>query len=118
MAGWYLFLVIIVAIVGMVLLISRFKWHPFIVLLLAGYFVGVLGGMPVDELISTLTGGFGSILGSNRNCHYCRYHHRYDPGKDRCSTDYGQFNSESGRKEASPTDHEHHRLYRKYPGLL
>ena len=64
MAGWYLFLVIIVAIVGMVLLISRYKWHPFIVLLLAGYFVGVLGGMPVDELISTLTGGFGSILGS------------------------------------------------------
>lgn len=36
MAGWYLFLVIIVAVVGMVLLISRFKWHPFIVLLLAG----------------------------------------------------------------------------------
>ncbi len=42
MAGWYLFLVIIVAVVGMVLLISRFKWHPFIVLLLAGYFVGIL----------------------------------------------------------------------------
>ncbi len=64
MAGWYLFLVIIVAIVGMVLLISRFKWHPFIVLLLAGYFVGILGGMPVDDLINTLTSGFGSILGS------------------------------------------------------
>jgi GntP family gluconate:H+ symporter len=64
MAGWYLFLIIIVAIVGMILLISRFKWHPFIVLLLAGYFVGVLGGIPVDKLISTLTSGFGSILGS------------------------------------------------------
>lgn len=64
MAGWYLFLVIIVAIVGMVLLISKFKWHPFIVLLLSGYFVGVLCGMPVDKLISTLTSGFGSILGS------------------------------------------------------
>ncbi|AEV29812.1 H+/gluconate symporter family protein [Sphaerochaeta pleomorpha str. Grapes] len=64
MAGWYLFLVIIVAIVGMVLLISKFKWHPFIVLLLSGYFVGVLCGMPVDKLITTLTSGFGSILGS------------------------------------------------------
>jgi GntP family gluconate:H+ symporter len=64
MAGWYLFLVIIVAIVGMVLLISKFKWHPFIVLLLSGYFVGVLCGIPVDKLISTLTSGFGSILGS------------------------------------------------------
>jgi GntP family gluconate:H+ symporter len=64
MAGWYLFLVIIVAIVGMVLLISKFKWHPFIVLLLSGYFVGVLCGMPVDKLITTITSGFGSILGS------------------------------------------------------
>lgn len=64
MAGWYLFLVIIVAIVGMILLISKFKWHPFIVLLLAGYFVGVLSGIPVDDLINTLTSGFGSILGS------------------------------------------------------
>ncbi|WP_320129195.1 GntP family permease [uncultured Sphaerochaeta sp.] len=64
MAGWYLFLVIIVAIVGMVVLISKFKWHPFIVLLLSGYFVGVLCGIPVDKLITTLTSGFGSILGS------------------------------------------------------
>lgn len=64
MAGWYLFLIIIVAIVGMILLISKFKWHPFIVLLLAGYFVGVMGGMPVNELIDTITSGFGSILGS------------------------------------------------------
>lgn len=64
MAGWYLFLVIIVAIVGMVLLISKFKWHPFIVLLLAGYFVGILCGISVDDLINIITSGFGSILGS------------------------------------------------------
>ena len=64
MAGWYLFLVIIVAIVGMVLLISKFKWHTFIVLLLSGYFIGILTGTPVDDLIGILTSGFGSILGS------------------------------------------------------
>jgi gluconate:H+ symporter, GntP family len=64
MTGWFLFLVIFVAIVGMVLLISKFKWHPFIVLLLAAYFVGGLGGLPVDKLISTITAGFGGILGS------------------------------------------------------
>ncbi|MFA6784873.1 MAG: GntP family permease, partial [Sphaerochaeta sp.] len=64
MSGLYLFLIIIVAVVGMILLISKFKWHPFIVLLLAGYFVGVMGKMSVDVLINTLTSGFGSILGS------------------------------------------------------
>ena len=64
MSGLYLFLIIIIAVVGMILLISKFKWHPFIVLLLAGYFVGIMGHMSVDVLISTLTSGFGSILGS------------------------------------------------------
>lgn len=64
MTGWYLFLVIFIAIVGMIVLISKFKWHPFIVLLLSAYFVGLLGGLPVDSLVTTITAGFGGILGS------------------------------------------------------
>ncbi|ADK82391.1 GntP family permease [Sediminispirochaeta smaragdinae] len=64
MPGWYLFLAVIIAIVGMVLLISKLNWHPFVVLLLAAYFVGIVCGIPVDDLISTITSGFGSILGS------------------------------------------------------
>jgi gluconate:H+ symporter, GntP family len=64
MTGWYLFLVIFIAIVGMIVLISKFKWHPFIVLLLSAYFVGLLGGLPVDSLVATITAGFGGILGS------------------------------------------------------
>lgn len=64
MPGWYLFSAVIIAIVAMVLLISKFKWHPFIVLLLVSYFVGIVCGIPTDKVISTITSSFGKILGS------------------------------------------------------
>lgn len=63
-SGLFLFGIILVAIVGMIVLISKFKWHPFIVLLLAAYFVGLLAGLPVDKTINTIKSGFGNILGN------------------------------------------------------
>lgn len=63
-SGFGLFLIIIVAICGMIVLISKFKWHPFIVLLLSALFVGLAAGMGVNDLIATITSGFGSILGN------------------------------------------------------
>lgn len=59
-----LFGIILVAIVGMIVLISRFKWHPFIVLLLAAYFVGISTGLPVEKTIDSIKKGFGGILGN------------------------------------------------------
>ncbi|HEY8344436.1 MAG TPA: GntP family permease [Bacillota bacterium] len=63
-SGFSLFLIISVAIVGMIVLISKFKWHPFIVLLLSALFVGLTAGMGVNELITKITTGFGSIIGN------------------------------------------------------
>ncbi|WHH58060.1 GntP family permease [Petroclostridium sp. X23] len=63
-SGTGLFLIVVIAIIAMILLISKWKWHPFIVLLLASYFVGLTAGIQVDELIKTITSGFGGILGS------------------------------------------------------
>lgn len=62
--GIGLFIIVIVAILAMVVLISKFKWHPFIVLILCSYFVGLAAKMPADKIIETITSGFGSILGS------------------------------------------------------
>ncbi len=59
-----LFGIIFVAIVGMIILISKYKWHPFIVLLLAAYFVGTFSGLPVEKTIDTIKKGFGGILGN------------------------------------------------------
>jgi len=63
-SGLFLFGIIFVAIVGMIVLISKFKWHPFIVLILAAYFVGLLAGLPVDKTIGVIKKGFGGILGN------------------------------------------------------
>ncbi len=63
-SGLFLFGIILFAIVGMILLISRLKWHPFIVLLLATYFVGLATGLPVDKIIDVIKKGFGGILGN------------------------------------------------------
>jgi|SRR5690554_1024196 len=62
--GLGLFIIVLVAICGMIYLISKRKWHPFLVLLLAALFVGLATKMEVNELIKTITGGFGNILGN------------------------------------------------------
>ena len=62
--GTALFAIILVAIVGMIVLISKFKWHPFIVLVLAAYFVGIMAGLPVEQTIGVIKKGFGGILGN------------------------------------------------------
>ncbi|MCG8472374.1 MAG: GntP family permease [Desulfobacterales bacterium] len=48
----------------MVILISKFKWHPFLVLILSAYFVGMMTGMPADTIIGLIKKGFGGILGN------------------------------------------------------
>jgi GntP family gluconate:H+ symporter len=63
-SGLGLFAIIIIAVVGMIILISKFKWHPFIVLLLAAYFVGLVAGLPVETTINVIKKGFGGILGN------------------------------------------------------
>lgn len=63
-SGLGLFIIIFLAISGMIVLISKFKWHPFIVLILAALFVGLMTGMGINDLISKITSGFGNILGN------------------------------------------------------
>ena len=63
-SGLGLFFIILIAISGMIVLISKFKWHPFIVLILSALFVGLMTRMGVNDLIAIITGGFGSILGN------------------------------------------------------
>lgn len=62
-SGLGLFLIVIIAIVGMILLISKAKLHPFITLILTAYFIGLATKTPVDKIITTIQNGFGSILG-------------------------------------------------------
>jgi GntP family gluconate:H+ symporter len=59
-----MFIIIILSVVVMVIAISKFKIHPFIVLTVIAIAVGLLCGMGGEEVINTVKDGFGSILGS------------------------------------------------------
>lgn len=43
---------------------TKFKLHPFLTLLLAAIFMGLMGGLDVDLLLAKLTEGFGNTLKS------------------------------------------------------
>ncbi|WP_207886838.1 GntP family permease [Pseudomonas sp. 30_B] len=59
----YLLLDAVVTIIGLILLITRLKIHPFIALIIAAGFLGLTSGMPVATVVKSFQDGFGSVLG-------------------------------------------------------
>ncbi|WNW11045.1 GntP family permease [Pseudomonas sp. DTU_2021_1001937_2_SI_NGA_ILE_001] len=59
----YLLLDALVTVVGLVLLITQFKVHPFIALTVAAGFLGLTSGMPVEKVMKSFQDGFGGVLG-------------------------------------------------------
>lgn len=59
----YLLLDALVTIVLLILLITRFKIHPFVALTLAAGFLGLTSGMDVDKIMKSYQDGFGGVLG-------------------------------------------------------
>lgn len=62
MSGFYMFSVIVLAVIAMVIAISKFKQHPFIVLTVIAVVVGLACGLDTETVISTVKTGFGDIL--------------------------------------------------------
>ena len=59
----YLVLIVASGVALLLLLILRFKLNAFIALLVASIFVGILAGMPMAEIITSIQNGMGSTLG-------------------------------------------------------
>ncbi|WP_137935926.1 GntP family permease [Chitinivorax sp. B] len=59
----FLLLDALLAIIGLILLITRLKVHPFVALILVAGFLGLTSGMPVDKIIKSFQEGFGGVLG-------------------------------------------------------
>ncbi len=64
MSGAYMLTVIIVAVIAMILAISKLKIHPFIVMTVIAIAVGLLCGMNTEDVIVKVKTGFGNILAS------------------------------------------------------
>ncbi len=76
MSGLFIFLVIFLAVVCMVLAISKFNQHPFIVLTVIAIAVGLVCGIPTEEVINTVKKRFRQHTGQHRYCNSGRNHHR------------------------------------------
>lgn len=59
----YLLLITVISIVLLLALVTRFKVHAFISLLLVSAFVGLGAGMSFDEVLASIESGMGEILG-------------------------------------------------------
>ncbi len=55
---------LVVVVILMVIAASKFKFHPFLSLLLAAIVMGFVGGLDQSEVTKTLMNGFGKTLGS------------------------------------------------------
>ena len=55
-------LAVVLAIGLLVVLIARFKFHPFVALIIATLGMGLLGGLKPDEAIKNFEQGFGDVL--------------------------------------------------------
>ena len=60
--GPLLFVVLFSAIVFIIVATAFLKIHPFIVLMIAAYMVGILVGMPLSELTNTINTGIGNMM--------------------------------------------------------
>src|SRR6266487_3853205 len=51
------------AVVALIVLIARFKLHPFIALIVVSLALGVAAGMPFANVVKAFTDGLGTVLG-------------------------------------------------------
>jgi len=59
-------LLIILLLVSVLLIIvstSRYRFHPFLALLFVAVFFGLLSGMPLDSIVTSINEGFGKTIG-------------------------------------------------------
>lgn len=60
--GFPLILIITIAIGFIVIVCARFKWHPFLALLIAALFTGLAVGLPLKLIAKTANEGFGNMM--------------------------------------------------------
>lgn len=52
-----------VSVLFIILSTAKFKLHPFLALLLAAFGYGLVSGIPLDEILKSITAGFGGTIG-------------------------------------------------------
>ncbi|WP_243388165.1 GntP family permease [Bacillus kexueae] len=63
MNGGLLFLVLLLGVCFIVFASVKWKLHPFLSLLVASFLVGILAGLPLNEVVNAVNQGFGGLMG-------------------------------------------------------
>ncbi|NUT60241.1 GntP family permease [Herbaspirillum sp. C9C3] len=53
----------VIAILALILMITRLRIHPFIALTITSGFLGLISGMPLPQIVKSFQDGFGGVLG-------------------------------------------------------
>jgi GntP family gluconate:H+ symporter len=59
-----LLIILLIAVIGLVILIARFKLNAFVALLCASLFVGLFSGADLPAVVKAIADGIGGVLGS------------------------------------------------------
>lgn len=62
LTGTPLLLLILSSIVLIIALTAKFKAHPFLALVIASFYVGLAGGVPLMKILDAMQGGFGGLM--------------------------------------------------------
>ncbi|CAG9621141.1 GntP family permease [Sutcliffiella rhizosphaerae] len=64
MEGPLLFLILFLGVVFIVFCTAKLKLNPFLSLLFAAFLVGIFAGLPINEVVDAVNGGFGGLMSS------------------------------------------------------
>lgn len=62
MSGFWLIILIILAVLFIIFGTAKWKLHPFLSLLFASFGLGILAGLPLDEVVTAVNEGFGGLM--------------------------------------------------------
>ncbi|CDQ19137.1 predicted D-glycerate permease [Halobacillus karajensis] len=63
MEGFGLVLIIVLGVLFVIFATAKFNLHPFLSLLISAFAIGILSGMPLNEVVEAVNGGFGGLMG-------------------------------------------------------
>ncbi|WP_075719671.1 GntP family permease [Roseburia sp. 499] len=63
-SGTQMLIGLFIGLIVLILLILKTKIHVFIALIIASCIIGLIGGMPANDVVTAITDGFGGTLGS------------------------------------------------------
>src|SRR5690625_605444 len=62
MSGFMLIILIVLAVLFIIFATARWKLHPFLSLLFAAFGLGILSGLPLEEVVTAVNEGFGGLM--------------------------------------------------------